>query len=130
MLGSGRGDRTVGQHIRREGEIHRDREVGIHQRHCLAIRQLAQLLLFQVGVVEVLRPTMERLLVRPRWALVNDTVNRFALPLYLFHSTGMALSRFITWRLGLSAVAPPERGDDLAHALGELLRSDGLATAV
>ncbi|OLB76330.1 MAG: hypothetical protein AUI14_19160 [Actinobacteria bacterium 13_2_20CM_2_71_6] len=66
------------------------------------------LLVFQVGVVEVLRPTMERLLVRPRWALVNSTINRFALPLFLFHSTGMALSRFITWRLGLqSADKPP-----------------------
>jgi peptidoglycan/LPS O-acetylase OafA/YrhL len=58
---------------------------------------MVALLMFQIGVVEVLRPTMERVLMRPRWRLVNDTINRFALPLFLFHSTGMAIARFLLW---------------------------------
>lgn len=61
---------------------------------------IVALLLFQVGVVELLRPWMERALRRPRWAAANRTVNRFALPLYLFHTTGMALSLFVFWVLG------------------------------
>lgn len=61
---------------------------------------IVALLLFQVGAVELLRPTMERLLVRPRWSAVNRTVNRFALPLFLFHTTGMALSLFVLWTVG------------------------------
>ena len=57
------------------------------------------LLLFPVGVVEVLRPRMEVRLERPRWQRANDVINRFALPLFLFHMTGMAVSRFIVWLL-------------------------------
>jgi hypothetical protein len=59
---------------------------------------IVALLLFQIGVVEVLRPSMVVLLERPRWTLVNETINRFALPLFLFHTTGMAIARFIMWR--------------------------------
>ena len=29
----------------------------------------------------------------PRWRRVNETINRFALPLFLFHTTGMAIAR-------------------------------------
>jgi peptidoglycan/LPS O-acetylase OafA/YrhL len=61
---------------------------------------IVALLAFQVGVVELLRPTMERVLVRPRWQVVNRTINRFALPLFLFHTTGMALALFVFWLLG------------------------------
>ena len=28
----------------------------------------------------------------------RDVINRFALPLFLFHTTGMAIARFVTWR--------------------------------
>jgi hypothetical protein len=58
---------------------------------------MVPLLLFQIGVVEVLRPTMERVLQRPRWQLVNGTINQFALPLFLFHTTGLAIARFLLW---------------------------------
>src|SRR5690606_1621237 len=61
---------------------------------------IVALLMLQVVVVELLRPAMERALTRPRWAAVNRTINRFALPLYLFHTTGMALSLFVFWVLG------------------------------
>ncbi len=59
---------------------------------------LVALLMFQIGLAEVLRPTMERLLPRRGWRTVNETINRYALPLYLLHSTGMAISRSVGWR--------------------------------
>lgn len=50
------------------------------------------LLLFQAGVALLVRPwVLERLATSGRWATVNDIINRFSLPLFLFHSTGMAL---------------------------------------
>jgi len=56
---------------------------------------IVALLVFQVGMTEALRPTMERVLERPRWQRANELINRFALPLFLFHTTGMAISRFL-----------------------------------
>jgi peptidoglycan/LPS O-acetylase OafA/YrhL len=58
---------------------------------------MVALLLFQVGVAELVRPTVERVLEIPRWRTVSEVINRFALPLFLFHMTGMAISRFIIW---------------------------------
>ena len=50
------------------------------------------LLLFQAGVALLLRPwVLEQLATSRRWATTNDVINRFSLPLFLFHSTGMAL---------------------------------------
>ncbi len=59
---------------------------------------MVALLLFQIGAVEVLRPAMTDRLDRPRWRTVNEVINRFALPLFLFHTTGMAIARFLSWR--------------------------------
>jgi len=58
---------------------------------------LVALLAFQAGVAELLRPATERALERPRFRAVSEVINRFALPLFLFHMTGMAISRFVTW---------------------------------
>jgi hypothetical protein len=59
---------------------------------------IAALVYFQAGVALLIRPwVLERLTTRPRWARVNQVVNRFAMPLFLFHTTGMALSRFVGW---------------------------------
>lgn len=50
------------------------------------------LLMFQAGVALLLRPwVLHRLETSRRWASVNTVINRFSLPLFLFHSTGMAL---------------------------------------
>ncbi len=50
------------------------------------------LLLFQAGVALLVRPwVLHRLRTSARWATVSDVINRFSLPLFLFHSTGMAL---------------------------------------
>ncbi|MBB2912559.1 hypothetical protein FHS43_003842 [Streptosporangium becharense] len=73
---------------------------------------IVALLTFQVGLVEMVRPFMERLLERPGWQRVNETVNRFALPLFLFHTTGMAIWVALTWGLlggaPAASVAPPD----------------------
>ena len=50
------------------------------------------LLLFQAGVALLLRPwVLHKLDTSERWARTNEVINRFSLPLFLFHSTGMAL---------------------------------------
>jgi peptidoglycan/LPS O-acetylase OafA/YrhL len=51
---------------------------------------IVALMVFQAGVAEVLRPAMQARLERPRWIQINQTINRFSLPLFLFHTTGMA----------------------------------------
>lgn len=58
---------------------------------------IVALVFFQAGLIEVIRPWVESRLGRPRWARVSDVINRFSLPLFLFHSTGMALSRGISY---------------------------------
>ena len=53
---------------------------------------------------------MQERLERPAWERVNDVINRFALPLFLFHSTGMALCTAISYVVfGNSTDAPPTR---------------------
>ncbi|MGI5285506.1 acyltransferase family protein [Nonomuraea polychroma] len=71
---------------------------------------IVALLLFQIGLVEVLRPAMERVLERPGWRRVNDFINRYALPLFLFHTTGMAISLGLSWWLlgTLGSTIPPD----------------------
>lgn len=58
---------------------------------------IVALLTFQIGVAEVARPAVERRLRRPRWQRVNLLINRFALPLFLFHTTAMALARAVDY---------------------------------
>lgn len=60
---------------------------------------IVALLIFQAGVVEVIRPWVERRLPRPGWSRWNSTINRFAMPLFLFHTTGMALHRAVSYAI-------------------------------
>lgn len=55
------------------------------------------LLAFQVGAAELARPRMQRWLHRERVRRVVVVVNRFAMPLFLFHGTGMAIGRFLIY---------------------------------
>ncbi len=58
------------------------------------------LTIFQVGVAESLRPTVVRLLAKGKlFARFTGVLTRFALPLFLFHTTGMALSRGVEWTI-------------------------------
>jgi len=53
---------------------------------------IVALLLFQSGVAELLRPKITARLQRPgAWRRTTDVMTRFAMPLFLFHTTGMAL---------------------------------------
>lgn len=49
--------------------------------------------MFQIGFAVVTRPLVERLLEGTVARRVVAVVNAVALPLFLFHSTGMALAR-------------------------------------
>jgi len=60
---------------------------------------IVALVLFQAGVAEIIRPWVQARLPQPRWNRVNDVINRFSMPLFLFHTTGMALSRAVNYAL-------------------------------
>jgi len=60
---------------------------------------IVALLFFQAGFAEVIRPRVEQRLPRPGWTRLNTTINRFAMPLFLFHTTGMALHRAVSYAL-------------------------------
>ncbi|TVT27475.1 acyltransferase [Amycolatopsis rhizosphaerae] len=73
---------------------------------------IVALLVFQIGFAEVFRPAMERKLAKPRWHQVNGLLNRYALPLFLFHTTGMALFRAIGY-LAFDRRMTSDRAPDL-----------------
>jgi hypothetical protein len=47
----------------------------------------------QVGTAEMARPAVERWLERPGPKRFVEIINRFAMPVFLFHTTGMAIGR-------------------------------------
>jgi hypothetical protein len=58
------------------------------------------LTIFQVGVAELIRPSVLRgLLGAGLFSRATAVFTRFALPLFLFHTTGMALSRGVEWSI-------------------------------
>jgi hypothetical protein len=60
---------------------------------------IAALLVLQVGVALLMRPwVVERLQSRSGWQRANRGMNRVSLPLYLFHSTGMAIWVTVIYR--------------------------------
>jgi fucose 4-O-acetylase-like acetyltransferase len=70
---------------------------------------IVALLLFQIGTIELLRPGMQIRLERPRWKRVNQVLNEFSLPLYLVHTTGLALFLFVAWlSFGIDMHAPSD----------------------
>jgi hypothetical protein len=61
---------------------------------------IVALTVFQAGVAELLRPSVVRGLGSGgAFAKVTTVFTRFALPLFLFHTTGMALSRGVEWAI-------------------------------
>jgi hypothetical protein len=73
---------------------------------------IVALVTFQVGVAMLLRPwVLHRLQTEARWQQVNRVINRFSMPLFLFHTTGMALSRTVGWLvLGRIGSRVPDAG--------------------
>ncbi|GAA4545009.1 acyltransferase family protein [Amycolatopsis samaneae] len=54
---------------------------------------IVALLVFQAGLAELIRPVLRRWFDRPGPHRFTAALSRFALPLFLFHTTGMALAR-------------------------------------
>ncbi|MFI7117438.1 acyltransferase [Amycolatopsis sp. NPDC049868] len=72
---------------------------------------IVALLTFQIGFAEVTRPFFERRLARPRWRRFIGLLDRYALPLFLFHTTGMALAKacvYFVFGDGVSDDRPPD----------------------
>jgi Acyltransferase family len=61
---------------------------------------IAALCFFQTGLLMLVRPWVLRRLEQPSWARASDVVNRFALPLFLFHTTGYALAFALLYLVG------------------------------
>ena len=60
---------------------------------------IAALLVLQVGIALLVRPwVVERLNTRSGWQRANGVMTRVSLPLYLFHSTGMAIWVTVVYR--------------------------------
>ncbi len=84
------------------------------------------LLAVQAGLVALLRPAAERLLSRPRWQAGVRALSRYALGLFLLHTTGMAAYRSGLWVAsgGGLDVTPPDLAWWLwrpVHVAGALL---------
>jgi Acyltransferase family len=61
---------------------------------------IVALTLFQIGMAELLRPSLLGLLGKDGlFSRFVAVLTRFALPLFLFHTTGMALSRAAEWSI-------------------------------
>ena len=61
---------------------------------------IVALMVFQAGVAELLRPSVLHALGKGgAFARATTVFTRFALPLFLFHTTGMALSRGVEWTI-------------------------------
>lgn len=60
---------------------------------------IVALVFLQAGLLGVIGPWVRARLERPRWAQVSSVINRFSLPLFLFHTTGMAISRAIGYAI-------------------------------
>jgi peptidoglycan/LPS O-acetylase OafA/YrhL len=72
---------------------------------------IVALVVFQSGVALLLRPwVLERLETSHRWDRTNEVINRFAMPLFLFHSTGMAIALWIGTRFGFYDTRVPDAG--------------------
>jgi hypothetical protein len=71
---------------------------------------IVALLAFQMGVAEMARPTLERWLERPGPRRAVEVVTRFAMPLFLFHTTGMAIGRGLiyAWNGQLAEATVPD----------------------
>jgi hypothetical protein len=58
---------------------------------------IVALVFFQAGVALLIRPwVLDKLETSRRWEVTSSVINGFSLPLYLFHSTGMAMWAAVT----------------------------------
>jgi len=68
---------------------------------------IVALCFFQVGLLMLVRPWVLARLERPRWRRASEILNRFALPLFLFHTTGYAIAFALLYALGYRPPTEP-----------------------
>jgi peptidoglycan/LPS O-acetylase OafA/YrhL len=86
---------------------------------------LIALVVFQVGVILLIRPWVSNKLdTSRRWKRTNETVNRYSMPLFLFHTTGFAIAIGIGFAIGLQTPAGrqalTDHGLDFVNWIGAL----------
>jgi hypothetical protein len=71
---------------------------------------IVALLAFQMGTAEMARPAVSRWLERPGPMRFVEIINRFAMPVFLFHTTGMAIGRGLiyAWNGELAEATVPD----------------------
>lgn len=69
---------------------------------------IVALVFFQAGGALLLRPWLLRRLERPRWSAATATISRFSMPLFIFHTTGMAIALLLAKTFGF---LPPSEAD-------------------
>jgi hypothetical protein len=60
---------------------------------------IVALVVFQIGALMLIRPWVEARLERRNWERASAWLNRYAMPLYLLHTSGMAIALFVFWLL-------------------------------
>src|SRR6266536_3115850 len=68
---------------------------------------IVALCFFQTGLVLLVQSWVVERLRRPGWARANKVVTRFALPLFLFHTTGYAIAFALLWLTGYRPSSHP-----------------------
>lgn len=91
---------------------------------------IVALLGVQIGLMALLRPTADRWLARPRPARVVDRLNRLALPVFLFHTTGAALFLYGLYRLTGIALVDTEADAAWWSTRPAMLAGSALCTAI
>jgi hypothetical protein len=68
---------------------------------------IVALCFLQIGLVMVIRPWVVPRLRRPRWAVANDAINRYAMPVFLFHTTAYVAAMGLLMGVGIEAPQRP-----------------------
>ena len=70
---------------------------------------IVALVVFQAGIATLVRPwVLGRLTESERWSGFSELMNRFSMPLFLFHTTGLVIAMYVGSRLGFYAKRRPD----------------------
>jgi hypothetical protein len=72
---------------------------------------ITALLCLQVGVLLLIRERVTTIIAEPKWAARVAQLNAIAMPLFLFHSTGMAIARWLLYTVDPGRVNEVVRPD-------------------
>jgi len=70
---------------------------------------IVALVFFQAGIAVLIRQwVLDRLETRERWSTTNRVINRFSMPLFLFHTTGLAIAFWLGRSVGFYSKRQPD----------------------